>query len=363
MRIETLTTKILEIPWTDPPQWSSDYSRQRELVVVEVKTRSGLTGMGYLMPLFGGAETVATCLRGMIAPAVVGKDGGNIEGIWSDLYSRTYEVGRMGIVLFAISALDIALWDLLGKKANMPLFRLWGGSCRSLPAYGSGCWRGLGREGMAEKAQAYLEKGFTAIKMQCGHLYTAEEDAANMRFMRDALGPSATVMTDANMAWTADEAILIGRKLQKYDLYWLEEPVRAEDFKGYLRVANALHTRVVGGETHFTRYDLRPFLETPCLPILQPDVMRGGLTELRKVAALADTWGMKIAPHLFHELMVHVNASIPNPGHLEYLNFLDDLWQEPVLPESGYLSPPERPGHGLSFREEVLRDHTVKTLV
>jgi L-alanine-DL-glutamate epimerase-like enolase superfamily enzyme len=361
MRITELTTTVLEIPWTDPPRWSHDYSRLRELVVVDVKTDEGLTGMGYLMPLFGGAATIAACLREMIAPAVIGEEGSNIEGIWRDLYRRTYEVGRMGVVLFAISALDIALWDLLGKKAGMPLFRLWGGISRPLPAYGSGCWRGLGREGMAEKAKAYLAKGFTAIKMQCGHIYTGDEDAANLRFMRDSLGPEVSIMTDANMAWTADEAIQTGLKLQAYDLYWLEEPVAAEDFKGYIRVANALTTRVVGGETHFTRYDLRPFLEDPCLPVLQPDVMRGGLTDLRKVAVLADTWGMKIAPHLFHELMVHINASIANPGHLEYVNFLDDLWEEPVLPVNGCLIPPERPGHGLKFREEVLRDYVKKT--
>lgn len=361
MRITELTTTELQIPWTDPPRWSHDYSRLRELVVIDVKTDEGLTGMGYLMPLFGGAATIAACLREMIAPAVIGAEGSNIEGIWRDLYRRTYEVGRMGVVLFAISALDIALWDLLGKKAGMPLFRLWGGMSRPLPAYGSGCWRGLGREGMAEKAKAYLAKGFTAIKMQCGHIYTGAEDAANLRFMRDSLGPEVSIMTDANMAWTADEAIQTGLKLQAYDLYWLEEPVAAEDFKGYLRVANALTTRVVGGESHFTRYDLRPFLENPCLPVLQPDVMRGGLTDLRKVAVLADTWGMKIAPHLFHELMVHVNASIANPGHLEYVNFLDDLWEEPVLPVNGCLLPPERPGHGLKFREEVLRDYVIKT--
>ena len=359
MLIRELDTKVLKIPW-DPPEWSMGYDRPRELVVLNVKTEDGPDGMGYLMPLFGGAETIAECIRGVIAPMALGKDATDIESLWRQIYDETHTIGRMGVVIFAMSALDIALWDCLGKKAGLPLFRLWGGGAKKLEAYGSGCWRGLGKEGMAEKAKAYVANGFKAIKMQCGHLYTAREDERNMAHMRDVLGPDIDIMTDANRAWSADQAIDVGLRLQEYDLYWLEEPVRAEDYKGYFRVAGALKTRVVGGETHFTRFDMRPFFENPCIPVLQPDMMRGGLTELRKIAALADTWGLKIAPHLFHELMVHLNASIPNPGHLEYLDFLEDLWEEPVMPVDGFLTPPERPGHGLKFREEVLRDYVVK---
>ena len=142
--------------------------------------------------------------------------------------------------------------------------------------------------------------------------------------------PTIEIMIDVNMGWSADTAIQMGRKFQDYDVYWLEEPVPAEDFAGYLRIAEALDLRIVGGETHFTRYDLRPFLENPKLPILQPDVMRGGLTELRKIAALADTWGMSLAPHLFPELMVQVMAAIPNGIWLEQMGWLDDLWVEKV---------------------------------
>ena len=130
--------------------------------------------------------------------------------------------------------------------------------------------------------------------------------------MREALGPDIDIMIDVNMGWSADVAIEMGRKFEKYDIYWLEEPVPADDFAGYQRIAAALDMRVVGGETHFTRYDLRPFFINPCLPILQPDPMRGGMTDLRKISALADTFGITIAPHLFPELNVHLLASIPN---------------------------------------------------
>ena len=178
--------------------------------------------------------------------------------------------------------------------------------------------------------------------------------------MREAVGGGIEIMIDVNMGWDADTAIQAGHRIDEYDPYWLEEPVVAEDFAGYRRIAAALKTRIVGGESHFTRNDLRPFFEHPSTPILQPDPMRGGYTELRKIAAAAEPWGIRIAPHLFHETMVHVLASTPNANYLEYMDWNDDLWIKPVLPsKEGTMSPPERPGHGLAFRPEILRDHRI----
>ena len=163
-------------------------------------------------------------------------------------------------------------------------------------------------------------------------------------------------MVDVNMAWTADHAILQGRKLEEYDIYWLEEPVVPDDFAGYFRIADALDLRVVGGESHMTRFDLKPFFENPKLPILQPDVVRGGLTDLRKTAAIADTWGMTIAPHLYPELMIQLMASIPNGSILEDMGLMQDLFTDPPLAEGGIVRAPEKPGHGLVFTEEAMKE-------
>jgi len=259
----------------------------------------------------------------------------------------------------ALSAIDIALWDALGKRAGLPLHRLWGHCRARIPAYGSGCYRGSGGDGMIRKARYYVEQGFKAIKMQVAHVHDLATDLDNVRRMREAVGPDIDIMIDVNQGWTADTAILMGRKFEQYDIYWLEEPVVADDFTGYFRVADKLDMRVVGGETHFTRYDLRPFLENPKLGILQPDPMRGGLTELRKIATLADTWGMTLAPHLFPELVVQVMASIPNGSWIEHMGFMDDLFVEMPVIANGVITAPERPGHGLAFKTEVLRDHRV----
>ncbi len=364
MIVEHIRTTALSVPFTDPPRWSADYDRPREILVVEIETASGITGMGYLMLLSGGLRTVQACIEELVAPLVLGRGIAEVEAIWRDVWQATYWVGRMGITVFAQSAIDIALWDALGKRASLPLHQLWGGAgggqAEAMPAYGSGCWRGLGREGMIDKAKAYVAQGFDAIKMQTGHMYDHATDVANVAAMRAALGDDVAIMVDVNMGWTADEAIMVGRRLDDYDIHWLEEPVAAEDFAGYFRIAKALRTRVVGGESHFTHYDLAPFFDHPVIPILQPDVMRGGLTQMRRIATLAHAKGIRIAPHLFHELMVQVMAAIPNGDQLEYLDFLDDLWVEPVLPTGNRLTAPDRPGHGLTFKPEVLRDFALQ---
>ncbi|MGI9425099.1 MAG: mandelate racemase/muconate lactonizing enzyme family protein [Hyphomicrobiaceae bacterium] len=353
--ITAIRTTLLEVPWSgEPPANGIMPPTHREFVILNIETKGGLTGMGYLQPLSGGLHTLDACLKEMIGPRLLGRDATEVEGIWQDLWKSTYWMGRGGIATWCISAVDVALWDIVGQRADLPLYRLWGKCRDAIPAYGSGCWRGLGRDGMIARAQHFTDMGLKAIKMQVAYIRPWREDIKNAAAMRSALGDDIEIMIDVNMGWTADTAIQAGRHLDELDIYWLEEPVVCEDFDGYQRVADALTTRVVGGESHFTRYDLRPFFKTPSSPILQPDHQRGGLTELRKIAAVAETWGIQIAPHLFHELTVHLMASIPNANYLEYMDWNDDIWVEPVVPIDGYIRPPETPGHGLTLKPELL---------
>jgi D-arabinonate dehydratase len=210
---------------------------------------------------------------------------------------------------------------------------------------------------MIEKAERFVAEGFSAIKMQVAHLFTHDEDVANVRDMRAALRDAIEIMVDVNQGWTAEEAITVGRRLDDHNISWLEEPVIADDFDGYHRIADAIRTPVVGGENHFTHHDLKPFFASGKIPILQPDIMRGGYTELRVIANHAHKAGLKIAPHLFPELNTHLIASIPNPSWLEYMGWYDHLWIEPVRPRNGVMVPPHRPGHGMDFRPELFHDH------
>jgi L-alanine-DL-glutamate epimerase-like enolase superfamily enzyme len=167
-------------------------------------------------------------------------------------------------------------------------------------------------------------------------------------------------MIDVNMGWTADVAILMGRKFEDYDVYWLEEPVVPDDFAGYLRIAASARSAHRRRRDAFHALRSKTVFRKSALPILQPDPMRGGLTDLRKIATLADTWGMTIAPHLFPELNVQLLASIPNGLWIEDMGLADDLWVDPVPVVNGMITAPERPGHGLAFKPEILRDCAVK---
>jgi len=357
MIIRDIRTHLLSVPFQDPPKTGFLTLGDIDLLVVEVETATGIVGTGHLHPLAGGMRTLETCIHEMLRPLLIGADASDPAALWRKMWAATFIQGRMGITVMAMSALDIALWDAVGRAAGQPLWKLWGGRGDPLPVYGSGCFRGLGHDGMIEKAERFVAQGFPAIKMQVAHLFTHDEDVANVRDMRAALGDGIEIMVDVNQGWTADEAIAVGRRLDDHRIAWLEEPVMADDFEGYHKVAAAICTPVVGGENHFTHHDLKPFLASGMIPILQPDIMRGGYTELRVIADMAHQAGLTIAPHMFPELSTHLVASIPNPSWLEYMGWYDHLWVEPVLPELGLMIPPDRPGHGMDFKPELFLEY------
>lgn len=357
MIISDIRTHLLSVPFADPPRTGFLSLGDIDLLVVEVETASGTIGTGHLHPLAGGMRTLEMCINEMLKPLLIGEDARQVKALWQRMWQATFIQGRMGITVMAMSALDIALWDAVGRAQEKPLWQLWGGSPDPMPIYGSGCFRGLGHDGMIEKAERYVADGFSAIKMQVAHLFTHDEDIANVRDMRAALGVGIEIMVDVNQGWSVDEAIAVGGKLDDYNIAWLEEPVMADDFDGYHTIADAISTPVVGGENHFTHHDLKPFFASRKIPILQPDIMRGGYTELRVIAEHAHRAGLTIAPHMFPELSTHLTASIPNPSWLEYMAWYDHLWVEPLTVENGMMAPPGRPGHGMDFRPELFREY------
>ena len=215
MTIKAIRTTLLRVPWPDTP-WLKGHAfgEARNILVLEAETRGGIVGMGYLFAFRPGLRTVLACLEEAIVPRVLGKDATAVEAIWQDLWRATMTYGRGGIATMAMSALDIALWDAVGKRANLPMHRLWGHFRSQLPAYGSGCFRGSGGDGMIAKALHYKQQGYKAIKMQVAHVGDLRTDLDNVRRMREAVGPQIDIMIDVNMGWTADVAIQMGRKFE-----------------------------------------------------------------------------------------------------------------------------------------------------
>ena len=355
MIIQDVRTHLLSIPFSEPPKTGFLTLYNIELLVVEIETSSGVVGTGHLHPLIGGIRTIQMCINEMLKPLIIGQDARKVENLWEQMWQATFIQGRMGITVMAMSAIDIALWDAIGRDNGKPLWKIWGGQKKGFPVYGSGCFRGLGHDGMIEKAERYVSQGFRAIKMQVAHSFTHEEDVANVRDMRTTLGDKIEIMIDVNQGWTADEAIAVGKRIDPYRLTWLEEPVMADDFDGYHAIADAIETPVVGGENNFTHHDFKPFFASRKVPILQPDIMRGGYTELRVIAQHAHKAGLCMAWHMFPELSVHLTASVPNPSWLEYMGWYDHLWVEPNYPLDGMMIPPDRPGHGMDFKPELFK--------
>ncbi|MEM7406214.1 MAG: mandelate racemase/muconate lactonizing enzyme family protein [Pseudomonadota bacterium] len=356
MVIKDIRTHLLSVPYVDPPQTGFLTLESLDLLIVEIEMADGLVGVGHLHPIAGGMRTLEMCIHEMLKPHLVGQHFEDPAEVWQRLWLATLIQGRMGITMMAMSAIDIALWDAVGIAAGQPLWALWGGRGDPLKAYGSGCFRGLGHDGMIDKAQAFVAAGFNAIKMQVAHVFTHEEDVANVRDMRAALGDDIDIMVDVNQGWTVEESIAVGKRLDAYHPAWLEEPVLADDNAGYLAIAAAIDTPVVGGENHFTWRDMLPLIDSGKVPVLQPDIMRGGYTDMLATASRAAARDVTIAPHLFPEMTTHVLAAIPNAAWLEYMGWYDHLWVEPVAVVDGFMTPPDRPGHGMQFRPELFSE-------
>ena len=354
--IADISTSLHAIPFSDPPKTGFLTLQDIDLLVVEVELSDGTIGTGHLHPLAPGIRTIELCIHEVMKPVLMGQPC-DPETLWDAMWKTCFIQGRMGLTVMASSALDIALWDAVGRQQGKPLWQLWGGTNAAQPTYGSGCFRGLGHDGMIEKAERFVSQGFTSIKMQVAHLFTLDEDEANVRDMRAALGPDIGIMVDVNQGWDAETAIKGGKRLDPYDLTWLEEPVLADDIAGYLAIAEAIETPVVGGENHWLTYDTIGLMRSGNIPILQPDIMRGGYTGLRRQAHDAAKHGVRIAPHMFPELSCQLTASIPNASWLEAMGWHDHLWIEAIPVTDGHMAPPDRPGHGMDLNPELLRAH------
>ena len=238
-------------------------------------------------------------------------------------------IGRRGITTRVISGIDIALWDIKGKASNRPVYKLLGGYAEKIPVYVAGGYyeEGKGLEELALEMEHSVSMGARAIKMKVGGA-PINEDVERVRVVRETVGPGVKLMMDANCAYRVYEAIELARKVEKYDVYWFEEPVNPDDYKGHQLISQATSVPIATGENEYTRYGFRDLIENRCVAILQPDALvMGGVTEFMKVAAMAQSHDLPIAPHGKQEVHIHLVAAIPNGLILEYYRgSTDPMW-------------------------------------
>jgi L-alanine-DL-glutamate epimerase-like enolase superfamily enzyme len=361
MKITHVTTRVLRMPADNPLVVGLPAPTDtREFVTLELGTDQGLVGIG--LTFFGGALTPA--LRAAVdalASLVVGDDPTQIEAITAKCRRAAGSSGPGGIFTLALSALDIACWDLRGKAEGKPVCALLGGLRPRVPTYASGAlMRPHPIDYLAKAGPRLRDMGFRQMKMQCGSEPTAAASVERVRVMREAVGPDVDLMCDINQLWSVNQAIDVGRRLEPYHLFWLEDPTAHDDFAGLARIADALTAPIAAGEYHYGIVPFRHLLEARAIDIVMIDLLRaGGITQWMKIAGMAEAFNLPVVSHLIPEIHVHLVAAIPNGLTVEYMPWTLALFEETPTLAAGHLVVPAKPGLGLAFDQPVLKRYQV----
>jgi L-alanine-DL-glutamate epimerase-like enolase superfamily enzyme len=324
--------------------------RAFELNTVRVRDADGAEGVGYTYTVGRNGGAIDATLARELPELVEGEDADLIEHLWQKVWWALHYGGRGGPTVLAISAFDMALWDLKARRANLPLWKLLGGHDPKVPCYAGGIDLLLPLDALLRQTDGNLEKGFRAIKMKVGRPKLAE-DVARVEAMRKHLGDGFPLMVDANMRWTADQAIRAARAFQPLDPVWLEEPVVPDDMEGQARVVRDGGLPIASGENLHTLWEFKQLIACGGVTYPEPDVTTcGGVTPFMKIAHLAEAFGLPVTTHGAHDVTVHLLAACPNRSYLEAHGFgLDRYIAEPLRIEEGFAVASDRPGHGIAF--------------
>ena len=364
----------VERPFTSSRGW---LYKTRGSCIVEIETADGIVGWG---ECYGPSAVAKAYIETQFAPRIVGRDAFDVEVIWEDLYNRIKDYGGRGMATSALSGIDIALWDIIGKSCGKPIHKLIGGAYRTeVTAYATGLYFiDMDRliEEAVEEANEFVGNGFVAIKMKIG-LGSPKLDIERVAAVRKAIGDDVRLMVDANHCFTVPQAIRLGRELEKLNVEWFEEPISPEDIDGYVEVTRSLDMAVAGGENEFTRWGFRDLVVRKAMDIIQPDVCAaGGISECRKIAALASAHGVECIPHAWGSAIglaatLHFLAALPDqppsfrpmPPLLELEQcenpFRDLLSVEPILQKGGKVQVPAGAGLGIEINRSVLDRYRV----
>ena len=353
-------------------QW--EYS-ERCICVVKITTLDGQYGWG---EGYGPANVLEAGIN-LLKPIVIGKNPLENEVIWSDMYRKTLDFARRGILVASLSAIDVALWDLKGKILGLPVSVLLGGAQRSqVRPYATGLYfsdYNNPSKDFDKEVRQYIRQGFKAIKMKVG--LGIKEDYKNVKRMREVIGEDIELMIDSNHAYTLREAVTLAKKLEPFDISWFEEPLSPEYYSQYNELRSKTIIPIAGGECEYLRFGFHQLLRNKSVDILQPDICAsGGLTEAKKIAALASTYGIEIIPHTWGtaigiHVALHFIANLESiPGRMMSPDFLmefdqtenglrDRLTYPKIEMVDGMIDIPKRPGLGIDIDEAVLREYAI----
>ena len=386
MKISSIKSHVLRYELDKELGYSQQYYKHRTAHLVEIETDEGITGWGECFGPGNIALANKYIVEKVIQPLIIGEDPINKEYIWHKVYNLLRDSGQKGMPIQALSGIDIALWDILAKKAKLPLYQLLGGKTNSkIPVYGYGMM--LQKKSVEElcelfkeEANQIKEKNFKAMKMKVG--LGPKEDLKLVSAVREVIGNDFKLMVDANHAYNKNDALYVGRGLDEMEIYWFEEPVAPEDYDGYKELKEKLKTNIAGGEAEFTKYGWNQLIKYNCIDIAQPEVCGlGGITEYLKVSALAQSNFIPIVNHVWGSALsvavnLHLLTSLPDmPGGLfptksmlefdttEKNIFITDLAEEKfsildqVKDKDGFASPLENIGIGINPKKDFIKEY------
>ena len=357
--IQSLEARLLRIPFSKPISSSLGTYDGLDCVLAYLHTENGPTGLGFTMFLGGYAgKTILPCIKNELAPLVAGQDALTPGALWSRMWAPNKAKMRGGIALFALSAVDIACWDIMGKAAGLPLNRLLGGDRQRVPVYGSGGWHSLSDTELVAECQAFARMGLFAYKLKIG----TSRDRERIALLRREMGDDFMLLADANQKYNVREAVEVSRLLAAFGVAWFEEPVLADSIDDLAEVARMSEVPIAAGENAYFRWGFREICERRAAAILQPDVGRcGGVTEFVKIGHLADAYNLSLASHLLHEISISLVGAFPSGDMAEYMELLPEgtLTREFAVAQ-GCIDVPDVPGHGIEFTQRALGRYRVE---
>ena len=381
MKITAVETYVLQGLLEDKAfGWSQRVTDRRQTALCVVSTDDGIQGLGEAFYYATPAKIVAHLISDGYAPLLIGRDPFDNAVIWNFLYNWTRDQGMKGLPISALSAIDIALWDIKGKALGLPVHKLLGGAYRNKAhVYATGLYQPQNvpsiEDALIKEALGYKGDGFFGMKLKVG--YGIERDMRYVKAVRQAIGDDMVLMVDANHAYNAAEAIRLAKEMEKYDVYWLEEPVPPEDIEGYIEVKQKSKILIAGGEDEFTRYGFRELIARRAVDILQPDLCAaGGFTEMMNIVAMASAWNVPLTPHvwgtnvglaaslqLFAVLPHFPERRYPADPFFEYDRsphpLREGVSQEIFEMRDGYLDIPQRPGLGVSLDMDFVKKYAL----
>ena len=355
MKITAFKTTLVDLPLDKPIATAIHQMKSVGCVLLELETDQGLVGEAFVQTLNGARLKALHEMLLSFAHQVEGRDPHDIGAIWQDCWNEMNPIGHKGFTIYALTAIDTACWDLIGKAAEQPLHRLFGACRERVKTYASGgLWLSQSIDSLVEEAGQFIDAGFRSMKIRLGKP-TIAEDFERVRAVREAIGDDIELLSDANQSLTVKHAIRLGRELEEFNLGWFEEPVVYHDLQGCAEVRAALDTPIAAGETEYTRYGMRDILDAGAVDVLMPDLQRiGGLSEMRRVAALAAACDVPISTHIFTEYSLCIAGAEANCISVEHMPWNAALFNESMEIEAGFVRIPERPGTGFTFDKQAL---------